>query len=318
MLNIKYFFFALLISTLFTSNSALSQVYSSNPVIHNFDDNTFVTIDEIFKEFEGLQDFSKEYQSNGEEYQDYIKLTRHNFGYTLIAKYLNQSRKIPHDKKRVLDFGIDALNIDSSFKQILQNEVFVEIDGQKIWIPIQNELYEIWKTNVAASDSVLIYTRIIGGYQAEPENRWLLMIFRFHESLQTVLWNEGIQNLNRGNDEVGERYLTKLIALYPNDAEAIASLAYYYTEKGVALEGSEQQIYFLKADSLFQDAEKISPNYAFQYFQRAILKFHQARYQDSWRLIEKAKKHGLTNIEDKFMKQLSSAMTFDEYNMQKQ
>lgn len=295
------------------TNFAFSQVYSSNPEIHNFDPNTFVSVNEIFNEFKGLQKFDNGQDAQGEEFSNYLKLTRHMFGYTLIAKNLDNTRQIPAEKKSALDLSIDLLNLDAQFKQRLQNEVFVEIDGHRLWIPIQNNLYEIWEKNVANNDSVLIYTRIIGGYNTDPENSWLLVMTAFHESLQAVLWNEGIESLNAGNDIIGEKYLKKLIELFPEDAEAHASLAYYYTEKGLNQSGSKKKESFAKADSLFHKAEQINPKYGFQYFQQAILKFHQQRYVKSWDLIEKAKENGHTNIEKEFLEQLNSKMPFKEY-----
>jgi tetratricopeptide (TPR) repeat protein len=316
MLNIYNFILTLFLFSLFTPCIANSQVYSSDPVVHNFDANTFVSINEIFEEFKALQDFTEEKQNNGEEYIDLINLTRHTFGYTLIAKNLDHYRRISKEKKHVIDFGIDALSLDTRFKKVLQNEVFLEIDNHKVWVPIQNDLYEVWQNKVIENDSVLIYTRIFGAYKAAPENRWLMVMTGFHESLQTVLWNEGIKNLNTGNVLIGERYLTKLIELYPNDAEAKASLAYHFTEKGTSSTGNEKQKYFNKADSLFQIAENISPDYGFQYFQQAILKYHQERYIDSWSLIEKARENGHTEIEEKFLNQLGAKMTFEKYLQQ--
>ncbi|WP_020404574.1 tetratricopeptide repeat protein [Gracilimonas tropica] len=308
--------FALITSTLAILNiqiTALAQAYSSDPVIHNFNANTFVTIDEIFNEFKGLQKFEGKGENNKDEFANHLKLTRHIFGYALIAKNLDSLRQIPTEKKEAFDLSIDLLNLDAKFKEIVTNEVYLEVDGHQLWIPIQDKLFSIWRDNVAGQDSVLIYTRIIGGYNTDPANSWFLIMTGFHEELQTVLWNEGIEKFNAGLDKIGERYLSKLIDLYPNDAEAKASLAYHYTEKGFSNTGDQRQHYFNKANTLFLDAERLAPDYGFQYFQQAILRYHQNRFVDSWNLIEKARENGHTDIEEKFLNQLNSKLSFEEY-----
>ena len=305
-------FYPVIIFVLF-SPTTYAQVYSSDPEIHNFNPNTFVTIDEIFNEFNELQKFEGDGEGNEDEFSNYLKLTRHIFGYTLIAKNLDSLRQIPAKKKEAFDLSIDLLNLDAQFKEIVINEVYLEIDGNQLWIPIQDNLFSIWRDNVANQDSVLIYTRIIGGYNADPANSWFLIMTGFHEELNTILWNEGIEKFNSGLNRIGERYLSKLVDLYPDDAEAKASLAYHYTEEGVSYAGDKREELFSKANTLFASAESLAPDYGFQYFQQAILRYHQNKFIDSWQLIEKAKENGHTNIEEKFLNQLSSKMSFEEY-----
>ena len=76
------------------------------------------------------------------------------------------------------------------------------------------------------------------------------------------------------------------MTLDPKDGRNYSMYGYYFYDKGYP----ENKELLLKADSLYTIAEKLSPNYSYGYYQKALAKFQLGEYAEAWRAIDKAKR----------------------------
>lgn len=281
--------------------------YAQKEIIHNIDNNTFVNFSEIIENLWSNEDNTPR--------QNTLNFTLKNYGYLLLVKYLGENRKVSNEKKEFLDYFFKTIGIYEKAKDLYTHEVLVETDAGKSWLPIQNELFDYWIKELKNGDLALIYIRAYGSLGNDPENKWIFPINSFNSGYYDGLWEEALYNFDNDKDTIGLRCLFKLISLDPNDGRNYAMLGHYYTMTGKR--NSYNNILFIKADSLFLKAEKLTPAYSYQYFQRAILKYYMKDYKQSWFYIEKARDLKETDIEQSFLDDLESQLSYKKYRSTK-
>lgn len=281
----------------------ICQGFAQSSLIHNMDNNTLVNFSEIV---ENLHEIDKT-----EPGKNVYNITLKNYGYLLVVKYLGEYRDILIEKKEFLNYIFKTIGVYDKTKDLFSKEVLVETDIGKSWFSIQNELFGYWVEELKERDSALIYIRVYGSMGDIPENKWIFTINAFNSEYYNGLWEEALKNFNDGKDTIGLRCLNKMISIEPNDGRNYAMLGYYYTILGKR--NSYDSNIFIKADSLFSIAEKMTPDYSYQYFQRAILKFYMKEYLPSWSYTEKARSFKEKNIEQSFVDDLESKLSYKEF-----
>ena len=298
--NMPLLKFAITILVIFTT---VYQGNSQNSLIHNTDNNTFVNFSEAL---EYWQDFG-ETRTESKSYNISLK----NYGYLLIVKSLGECHDISAEKKEFLDYVFKAIGVYEQAKNLFNKEVLVETDAGKYWFPIQDGLLGYWLDELKSGDLTLIYIRFYGSMSITSEDKWVFTINGFNSGYYDGLWEEAMNNFNNGKDTIGLRCVKKLISLDPNDGRNHAMLGFYYTTVGER--DLNDQGAFTKADSLFSIAEKLTPEYSYQYFQRAILKFYMHDYVQSWMYVEKARSMNEERIEQYFIDDLEFKLPYEEY-----
>jgi len=284
-------------------------VFCQYDTFHNSDNNTFVNISEILTEFKDLGTFKSESNMT----IDY-NFTLHTYGYLLLVNYLGEVRDIEDWKKEALFYAFKAIGYGEEAKKMFNHEVHVQADHGDYWIPVQDQLLDYWKDELRSNDLVLIYVRIHGAINTKENDKWLFVINAFNSNIPDGLWNEALTHFGKGNDVIGLRCVHKLIELYPEDGRNYAMLAYYYAYTGNnSKDGDLMKIYFDKSDSLFIISMNLSPDYSYQYVQRAWLCFNRGDYCDAWIMIEKARKLKDKGIETDFIKDLKRKLSYDDY-----
>ncbi len=283
--------------------ATVSTVNSQNSLLHNTDKNTLVNFSEALQFW---QDFGEKNSDN-----KYFNISLNNYGYLLLVKSLGESRDILIEKKELLDYVFKAIGVYEQAKNLFNKEVLVETDAGKYWFPIQDGLLGYWNDELKSGDQTLIYIRFYGSMSNNSDDKWVFTINGFNSGYYDGLWEEAMNNFNDGKDTIGLRCVKKLISLDPNDGRNHAMLGFYYAtvgERNLKDQGS-----FAKADSLFSIAEKLSPEYSYQYFQRALLKFYMHDYVQSWMYVEKAKSMNEDRIEQYFLDDLELMLPYEEY-----
>jgi hypothetical protein len=238
-------------------------------------------------------------------------ITLKNYGYLLVVNSLGEYRDISIEKKEFLNYVFKTIGVYEKAKDLFNKEVLVKTDIGKSWFPIQNELFGYWVKELKERDTALIYIRVYGSMGEIPEDKWIFAINAFNSNYYDGLWEEAMKNFNDGKDTIGLRCLYKMISINPNDGRNYAMLGYHYTI--LAKNNSYDSKILIKADSLFSIAEKMTPDYSYQYFQRAILKFYMKEYLLSWTYIEKARLFKEKNIEQNFVDDLESKLSYKEF-----
>jgi tetratricopeptide (TPR) repeat protein len=283
--------------------STVKPVNSQNSLLHNTDKNTLVNFSEALQYW---QDFGEKKSNN-----KYFNISLNNYGYLLLVKSLGESRNISAEKKEFLDFVFKAIGVYEQAKNLFNKEVLVDTDAGKYWFPIQDALLGFWHDELKSGDQTLIYIRFYGSMSNNSEGNCVFTINAFNSGYYDGLWEEAMNNFNDGKDTIGLRCVKKLISLDPNDGRNHAMLGFHYTMVGAG--DLNNQVSFTKADSLFSIAEKLTPEYSYQYFQRAILKFHMHDYVQAWKYIEKAKSMNEERIEQYFIDDLELKLPYVEY-----
>jgi hypothetical protein len=256
----------------------ICQGNAQNKLIHNTDKNNLVNFSEVLGY---INRFNETPLPQGKVFT----ITSINYGYLLLVKSLKGCREISAEKKEFLNYAFKAIGVYEKAKDLFHNEVLVETDAGKFWFPIQDELLKYWLEELKEGDLTLIYIRFYGAIN-NTADKWIFTINSFNSDYYDGLWEEALDNFNKEKDTIGLRCVKKLISLDPSDGRNYAILAWYYTTTGEKMNNSSL---FIKADSLFSIAEKLTPQYSFQYFQRAILKSYLGDYFKSWFYIDKAK-----------------------------
>lgn len=282
--------------------STVCQVWGQSNPIHNTDKNNLVEFSEVLK-------YISIFNHNSYPQKKVFTIPSRNNGYLLLVKSLEECREIPSEKKEFLDYTFKTLGVFEKAKDIFNNEVLVETDTGNFWFPIQDELLKFWTKELKKGDLALIYTRYYGSI-SNPEDSWIITINSFNAGYYDGLWEEALDCFDKGKDTIGLRCVKKMISLDPTDGRNYAMLAMYYTQKGKNLNNSSL---FVKADSLFAIAENLTPQYSYQYFQRAILKFYMGDYYKSWNYVEKAESLNDEHIESWFLDDLEAKYPYKEF-----
>jgi tetratricopeptide (TPR) repeat protein len=277
---------------------------AQNSLIHNMDKNTLVDFSEIIEYLRGIDEKS-------ETGKIVYNIVLQNYGYLLLVKSLGECRNISVDKKEFLNYAFKAMGIYEQSKDLFNKEVFIESDAGNYWLPIQDGLFNYWIEELKKGDLTLIYIRVYGSMGNNPENKWIFTINGFNAGYYNGLWEEALSNFNNNKDTVGLRCLKKMISLNPGDGRNYAMMGYYFTDVGNR--SSNDSSLFFKADSLFSLAEKLTPEYSYQYFQRAILKFYMKDYMLSWFYVDKARSLKDEHIEQWFVDDLESKLPYIKF-----
>lgn len=292
--------FAITILVIFTT---IYQGNSQNSLLHNTDNNTFVNFSEALEYWKDFGEAKTE--------DKFYNISLKNYGYLLLVKSLGECRDISAEKKEFLDYVFKAIGVYEQAKNLFNKEVLVETDAGKYWFPIQEGLLGYWLDELKSGDLTLIYIRFYGSMSITSEDKWVFTINGFNSEYYDGLWEEAMNNFNNGKDTIGLRCVKKLISLDPNDGRNLAMLGFYFTKVG------ERDLNdlgaFAKADSIFSIAEKLTPEYSYQYFQRAILKFYMHDYDQSWMFIEKARSMNEERIEQYFIDDLELKLPYEKY-----
>lgn len=292
----------------------LGNLKAQRNLIHNFDNNSFVDFSEILEEFTLLGRTGIDKTKNTTK-ETVFNITLHNYGYLLLVEYLGEYRDIPKRKKTFMDASFKTIGAYDRMKNLFEKEVLVKGDTGNHWLPIQKELFKYWPKELSKGDSALIYIRVLGSIDDLPEKKWIFTINSFNSGFYDGLWEEAIANFENNNDTIGLRCVKKLISLNPKDGRNYAMMAYYYTRKGNNIYTRENIKLLNKADSLFTIAEELTPEYSYQYFQRAILKLYLEDYEKSWYYIEKAKSLNEQKIEQRFINDLEKKLPYQKYRL---
>jgi len=276
---------------------------SQNGLIHNTDKNTLVNFSEALNYLQNIVDS----KLKGKVYT----VTGVNYGYLLIVKSMDECRDISAEKKEFLDYAFKTIGAYGKAKNLFNKEVFVETDTGNYWFPIQDGLLSYWQEELKKNDLALIYIRFYGSMSNTQKDKLIFTINGFNSNYYDGLWEEALNNFNDGKDTIGLRCVNKLMAFDPKDGRNYALKGFYYTSLGK--KNLNDLSAFTKADSLFSIAEELTPNYSYQYFQRAILKFYLHDYPLSWKYIEKAKSMNEDKIEQNFVDDLESKLPYEEY-----
>lgn len=281
-------------------------------IFHNKDENTYAHMSEILNEFQALGRIGIEYNNSGQ-----CNITYDNYGYLLLAEYLGEMRTIGEEKKQNLVKAFKAIGFGKEASGMYNQEVYVQTDTGRFWIPIQNQLLNVWTQEVKANDSVLIYVRIQAAYDADSENKWLLVINSFNPTISDGLWREAMSHLQKKNYPIVQRCTQELVRINPDDCRGHALLAYCYANMGNDVSKKKlKELYFHQSDSLFMVSEQLDPGYCHQYFYRAIMHFYRSDYVNSWKMIEKARELKDNEIDEAFVDFLESKLSYADYKKQ--
>lgn len=283
--------------------------FGQKELIHNRDENSYVKMSEVLTEFQDLGMIGPEY-NNSVDYN----ITLNNFGYLLLVKYLGEIRKIDKNKKNIIVNSFKSFGYGKEADELFKQEVYIETDSGCFWIPIQDQLLNFWKEELKTNDSVLIYIRIHAAFDTDAENKWLFVINSFNSNILDGLWEEALSNFGKPNELIGLRCINDLIKLYPKDGRNYAMLAFYYTNSGNnILDNDIKAKYFNKSDSLFKISMQLTPDYSYQYFQKAILNFHRGDYFNTWKMIDKARELKDEHVEEQFIEDLENKLSYSDY-----
>ena len=79
--------------------------------------------------------------------------------YRFEAKYLGEKRKLEKDIQRSMK-NVYGLHMDpnlENFNKLLGNEVLFEVEGQRIWMPIQIKVEKYLETEIKKGEFCLLY-----------------------------------------------------------------------------------------------------------------------------------------------------------------
>jgi len=282
-------------------------------VFHNFERNTFSSMTEITKEFAGVGQVGRFPSSNGGYVHVAMNLTKDNYGYMIIVKYLGGIRPIPPAKRNVLNRAFKEAGVYSGLRGLYKDEIYLEADSKKYWIPIQESLVGFWEEEVARNDSAAVFLRIYGAMEADEENKWIFAINGFYADEETCLWNEAIKYFEAGYDTIGIMTVKKLMEIAPDDGRNYAMLGFHYSRVAKDYEDPKKERLFQRADSMFATGIQLTPGYGYQYFQSALLYYYWGKYPLAWKMIDIARESGVEGIEQRFLTDLEESYPYEKY-----
>lgn len=295
-----------------TSIKTYENKVSTDSRIHNSNPNTYCTIDKILSEFKDVGEVGIVTQPDGSAEEVLSNITFDNYGYFNVAKYLGEYRNIDSMKLNLLNGIFKSIGANGLIDKY-KIEVFLNIDGLNFWFPLQDTLVNFWKEEIKKDDNVIVYFRIFGAINRPPESKWLFCIHRFDSSTTDGLWNEAMEKFNEGDLIMGEEIIKKSIKINPEDGRNYSVLAFNYANEGKKLKDKERDSLFNLSESYFTKSTSYSPEYSYQYFQWAILKFFKSEYDKAWELIDKAKSLKEENIDINLINDLEAIYPYEKY-----
>ena len=123
-------------------------------------DNPWKTWDERYKsiEYKQLIEYEKQYADSVENNPEIAQYFTRIGNYKLIGKYLGESRRIKKDVllSMMRVFKLFIGNPEKLYKSI-SSEFLFEIEGEKVWFPIQQVLETDFKKEIKKNDNVVLY-----------------------------------------------------------------------------------------------------------------------------------------------------------------
>lgn len=125
-----------------------------------------------------------------------------------------------------------------------------------------------------------------------------------------VFWGLAAAVSEQGKHDESISLFERAQALRPNDPALMLDFGYALIWKGA--EGSkaaaERMAAFDRAQALFEQAEALQPNTPQLHVNRAILRFYQGRYAESWQSVAQAQALDPGSVDAAFLRRLSAKL----------
>lgn len=272
-----------------------------NENIHNKKPNTLLEFSQIEKYYNEA--------SKGSNFVPDIDIYTKTYGYLLVAEYSGSKREISEEKLNYLNTLFKAMQFPHKASEIFNHEILVKLSSKKYWLPIQTSLIEFWDEELKAGNKALIYIRAYGSKKGKEEDKWLFTINSFNSDYYNGLWNIALEGFNNGDPSNGIRCTKKMMELDPSDGRNYSLYGSYFYKEAYP----DNKRLLMKADSLYHLAEKLSPNYGYGHYQRALVKFLLGDYEKAWQAIDQAKSLGVTNMDNSFLEDLENKLSYSTY-----
>jgi hypothetical protein len=274
-----------------------------NQSLHNSDKNTLVEMSEVLSYHKSINEKS----SDGKGYHFYGGV----HGYMLLVKSGAKFRDIEPTKLDFLNNTFKSMGIYDRAKELFSKEVLIKTDAGEFWLPIQSNLLGYWTDELKQDSYALIYIRSYGAIPNNSDYTWLFCINSFSSNYYDDLWEEALNSFRSNNENNGVNCLYRMIELDPKDGRNLAMLGYHYYETGFP----DNKPLLLKADSLYSISQKLTPDYGYQYYQRALVKYRLNEFSEAWKNIEKARKLNVPKEQfyQPFMEELEKAFPYSKY-----
>lgn len=99
--------------------------------------------------------------------------------YRFPVTYSGDSREMLQDDWDRIASAMDWFLGNHDFLQLYGGEILVEIDGEKYWFPIQNELYSAMMEELKPGDEIMIYAVMVSSLHAD-DFLFTFLISEFH------------------------------------------------------------------------------------------------------------------------------------------
>ncbi|WP_375560089.1 tetratricopeptide repeat protein [Bernardetia sp. OM2101] len=286
---------------LFILSLVFNQLLAQEGNIHNRASNTLVEFNEII-------DFYNNENKKGGQDSD-VNTYASTFGYLSLIEGNGEIRQISDTKLNWLNSIFKSLSIPQKASDLFQEEVLIESNNKKYWLPLQKGLVGYWREEVKPNTKILIYLRTFGSIKDLDENKWLFTINSFTTNYYDVLWEEVLNSFDTNDSTNALNCIDKLIELNPKDGRNFSMLGFYYYDKAYP---SNTEL-LKKADLCYSKAIELTPNDSYVYYQRALVKMQLSEYFKAWDNIEIARKLGEENIEENKLAELENKLAYTEY-----
>ncbi|WP_139959127.1 hypothetical protein [Flavicella sediminum] len=276
--------------------------FSQSNVVHNRAKNTFAEFSDIAAHFNS-------YETEFGDKVNKINFYSGTFGYMLLVKNTGQFRTISVDKMKRLSMVIKSIQPDFVVSDIFEKEVLLQTKTGTVWLPIQKTLYNYWIDELKKEDPVLIFIRTYGSWENTSDNKWLFTINSFNANYYDGLWEVALESFEAKDAANGISCLNTLIAIDPKDGRNYAMYGYYYYDKGFPNDTKLLK----KADSLYNLSIKLTPDFSYAHYQKALTSFQLGNYKNAWKHIDKAKELGETRIEKNILNRFEEKLPYADY-----
>jgi hypothetical protein len=106
--------------------------------------------------------------------------------FTTTVTYLGEIRKIIPERSNYIEMWVKTYNMDPGSAKLFDQEILIEEDGKKYWLPIQYVLIPYLKKEVNVNENVILYIRLVGAIN----NDWVFFVNEF----RTLQMKEGDNN----------------------------------------------------------------------------------------------------------------------------
>lgn len=110
--------------------------------------------------------------------------------YRIKARYLGDLRPILPGRRQLIRFWSRDY-----FARLFEQEILVEADGERIWMPVQSPLIKDFQTELERGDSVELFIMVVGTIDNEERHEWVFVINEFAGELQ----EQAPQTYDRGD-----------------------------------------------------------------------------------------------------------------------